>query len=408
MKIKIITFVLLLNAFLISGQVVFEKGYFIDENNHKTECFIKNSDWKNNPTDFEYKTEKSDTIKKNSILLVKEFGMYGDSKFVRATVNIDRSPTEIYRLSTQKSPIWSKEQLFLKVLIAGKASLYYYFDDGSPKYFYSKTETPVQQLIHKEYLTEDGKINTNDSFRQQLWNDIKCENTSLKSFEYLNFYQKDLEKVFKAYNACHGDTSFVNYIHVQNRDFINLRITPGINYSGMTFNNTYSLPIESIKYNNTLSFRIGIEAEYILPFNKNKWGIFLEPTFQYYKTKKTISPYDSPAALDYSFLEFPIGLRYYYFLNKDLKVYLNGLYIPIFTIDFNSTVNFDNISDKEIRSGQCLAIGGAVEYKSVNLEVRYYSTKNILSSYVNYTTDYSRVAVILGYKFLKIKQKKQQ
>jgi len=404
MKIRIITFLLLFKTILSFGQVVFEKGYFIDGNNRKTECFIKNYDWRNNPTDFEYKMEVSDTVKKSNILMVKEFGIYGDSRFVRATVNIDRSYTEINRMSTLKSPFWSKEQLFLKVLIAGKASLYYYFDNETPKFFYSKTDTPIQQLIYKEYLTDQG-INTNDSFRQQLWNDLKCENTTINSLEKLNFNKKDLVNFFKAYNTCHGDTSFYQLQPVQNRDFFNLRITPGINYSSMIFNN----PImnESIRYDNTLSFRIGVETEYILPFNKNKWGFIFEPTYQYYTSKKMVPNYNSLVTVNSGFVEFPIGLRYYYFLNSDLKIYLNGFYIPVYTINLISSTKFNDSSNKDVTPGQSFAIGGAVEYKNVNLEVRYYSAKNLLSSYAYYSTDYSRIAVIIGYKFLKIQTKKK-
>jgi len=406
MKIKTITLFLLFNSVLSFGQVVFEKGYYVDENDRKTECFIKNRDWRNNPTAFEYKTEKSDTIKKNSILEVKEFGLYGDSRYIRTTVNIDRSATEIYRLSTQKSPLWSKEQLFLKVLLTGKASLYYYFDNETPKFFYSKTDSPIQQLIYKEYKTDDGRINTNDLFRQQLWNDIKCENTTIKSLEKLNFLQKDLVNLFKVYNTCHGDTSYISYNHFKNRDFINLRITPGINSSSLIFNN-HSIN-ERIRYDNTLSFRIGIEAEYILPFNKNKWGIVIEPTYQNYTAKKMIPKYHLLSTVNYSFIEFPIGLRYYYFLTSDLKLYLNGFYIPKSTINLVSSANFNESSNKDIVSDLCFAIGGAVEYKNVNLEVRYYSNKNLLSTYISYSTDYSRVAVILGYKFIKLKHKRQK
>ena len=37
------------------SQIIFENGYFIDESNNRIECLIKNIDWKNNPTEFEYK-----------------------------------------------------------------------------------------------------------------------------------------------------------------------------------------------------------------------------------------------------------------------------------------------------------------------------------------------------------------
>lgn len=37
------------------AQIIFENGYFINELNQKVECFIKNIEWRNNPTEFEYK-----------------------------------------------------------------------------------------------------------------------------------------------------------------------------------------------------------------------------------------------------------------------------------------------------------------------------------------------------------------
>ena len=37
------------------AQISFEKGYYIDNSNQKVDCLIKNVDWKNNPTSFEYK-----------------------------------------------------------------------------------------------------------------------------------------------------------------------------------------------------------------------------------------------------------------------------------------------------------------------------------------------------------------
>ena len=36
------------------GQIKYEKGYFINNENKKIECLIKNKDWKNNPSEFSY------------------------------------------------------------------------------------------------------------------------------------------------------------------------------------------------------------------------------------------------------------------------------------------------------------------------------------------------------------------
>ena len=40
---------------LLQAQTKFEKGYFVDNSGQRTEVLIKNLDWKNNPTEFEFK-----------------------------------------------------------------------------------------------------------------------------------------------------------------------------------------------------------------------------------------------------------------------------------------------------------------------------------------------------------------
>lgn len=84
MKIKkqlvfILTAILSLNCY---SQISFEKGYFVDNNNQKTTCLIKNIDWANNPTEFEYKLSKNNETKKLTIKLVKEFGVNNTSKYL--------------------------------------------------------------------------------------------------------------------------------------------------------------------------------------------------------------------------------------------------------------------------------------------------------------------------------------
>ncbi len=42
------------------SQISYEEGYYVDNSSQKINCLIKNIDWKNNPTKFEYKMSTSD------------------------------------------------------------------------------------------------------------------------------------------------------------------------------------------------------------------------------------------------------------------------------------------------------------------------------------------------------------
>jgi hypothetical protein len=94
---------------LMNAQILFEKGYFVDDNNQRIDCLIKNIDWKNNPIDFDYKLTSDGNVQKGTLQNVKEFGIEGEIKFVRAEVKIDRSSSVTANLTTTKEPIFKKE-----------------------------------------------------------------------------------------------------------------------------------------------------------------------------------------------------------------------------------------------------------------------------------------------------------
>ena len=70
--------------------------------------------------------------------------------------------------------------------------------------------------------------------------------------------------------------------------------------------------------------RFGVETEFILAFNKNKWGVTIEPTYQYYKSEK--KPSDVEAKLNYTSVEIPIGIRHYFYLSEKSKIFINASY----------------------------------------------------------------------------------
>ena len=63
------------------------------------------------------------------------------------------------------------------------------------------------------------------------------------------------------------------------KDWFNLSIRPGMNYATLSIGNDLTLSITNIDFGNKLGFRLGLEAEFVLPFNKYKWAIIVEPTY---------------------------------------------------------------------------------------------------------------------------------
>jgi hypothetical protein len=395
-------FFLLFTVFTISiqAQIIFEKGYYIDNEGTKTDCLIKNIDWRNNPTEFEYTLAENSAPEIMTIKTVKEFGIYGTSKYVRTKVQIDRSTENASNLSKGKKPVFNEEELFLKSLVEGGANLYEYVYRDLKKYFYNtKENTVINQLLYRRFKTDDGNLGTNNRFRQQIFNDLKCPSFAANRTDKINYIKRDLVKVFVEYNECNNQV-FVNFEDKPKRDFFNLAIRPSFNYSTLSVNS----PFRDFSFEGELGFRLGLEAEFIMPFNKNKWAIIIEPSYQSFKSEtETLSGQGTVSQIveiDYTSIELPVGLRHYFFLNDKSKIFLNGSFI--FDLSSKkSKLDYTPGPTLEVVTRNNVALGVGYKYNNrYSVEIRYQSGRELLSRYISWSTDYNTLSLLVGYSFL--------
>ena len=400
--VLLVTLVLSLNSY---SQISFENGYYIDNTNQKINCLIKNSDWKDNPTEFEYKlSEKSDS-KNATIRSVKEFGIYNNSKYIRSNVKIDRSSDDINFLSNDMNPKFNEEVLFLKVLVEGKANLYEYVDSNLKRYFYSKESSNIEQLVIKSYTTITNTVGKNNRFKQQLWNELKCPNFKMSKLEHLDYKKNDLVRFFTEYSECHNN-ALVHFEPQQKRDLFNLTFRPRLNSSSLNIQNSMSSS-RNIDFGSKTGFGFGLEAEFILPFNKNKWAFAIEPTYQSYKSESTtnvsfVSGGEILAEVEYSSVEVPVGVRHYFFLDNNSKIFIDASFI--FDLSSKSSITFRRTdgssldNDLEIDSRNNLAFGiGYKFYDKYSLEMRYQASRELLGDYSFWDADFKTLSIILGY-----------
>jgi len=292
------------------SQTSFQKGYYINNSGDKVECEIKNIDWKNNPTEFKFRLSENGEQSKETIKTVKEFGVYNFSKYIRSTVDIDRSSKNLKNLTTSRYPVFKAEELFLKVLVDGKYKLYEYEDGNLLRFFYSKEDpNNIEQLVFKTYKASGDLIGENNRFKQQLLNDLKCDQIASKDINRASYEKKDLVNLFVSYNQC-GNLEVVNFEKKQEKDLFNLSLRLGVNSSSLDLESSANT-INNVDFGNKTGLRIGLEAEFILPFNNDKWAIIAEPTYRLFKSEKETSALS--AEVDYASIELPIGVRYYFF-----------------------------------------------------------------------------------------------
>lgn len=396
---KMRVFLIVLFAILTTqsySQIVFEEGYFVDESNQRTECLIKNIDWYSNPTDFQYKLTQDGSTKIADIHSVKEFGVGDVVRYTRANVEIDYSSNNVNKMDYNKNPEFTEELLFLKVLIDGEASLFIYRSGNLTRFFYKINNSEIKQLIYKQYLVGESYAH-NNTFRQQLFVDMKCKMMDERDFSSIDYDQKELERLFVKYNNCQS-SDYVVYESREKKNALNFSLRPGLNFSNLSIENSFNR-FRSADFENGVNFRLGAELEIILPFNKSKWSLLFEPTYQYYSSEgnSVSSGYYNEInysyAVDYASIELPVGLRHYFFLNDDFKLFANVSYILDFSLNSSIARDFEISSSA---SNQALGVGLKFMDKYA-LEIRYHTKRNILNGYQVWSSDYNTTSVIFGY-----------
>lgn len=381
-------------AFSAFSQNTFVEGYYIDNSNQKTNCLIKNEDWLNNPTEFKYKTDLNSEVKTLTINKVKEFGILNVSKYERHIVDIDRSSKKTGEMDNNKNPVFKNEQLFLKVLIEGKANLYYYEDQSLVRFFFNKDLGEVKQLVSKHYLIDAHNWAVNKEFRRQLWITLTCESISMNSLKKIDYRKSDLVQFFIKYNECHN-SKFVYYQKKnKNKNAFNLNIRPGIRSSSLVLVDPNGRQIDFGK--NLTSFRLGLEAEFIFGFNNNKWAFLLEPTYHQFNSDIQTASFTQKR------IEINFGLRHYMYLkNKDVKLFMNA---SVFYVNsFNAELTERNNSfSTPIDDSMNMALGIGCKYKKrLSLEFRYLPRGSFFiydsGDEANWNPSFQSLSIVFGY-----------
>lgn len=388
---KLILILTVLFPFISFSQINFEPGYIIKANDVKVECLIRNVAWKNNPTSIEYKTSESEPAQRITINEMKEFNV-GSYKYKRFTTNIDRSSDNLNSMSHSKSFEFVTETLMLKALIEGPISLYNY-EDGNLSRYFTSMGAEAEQLNYKQYIDDrTTSVAENSQFKQQLLNLLKSDNLQLKDLENLNYKEKELIKLFEKY---YGTTdTYANFKKKQNKSIVNFKAVVGVNFSTAKANN-------SIIYNSNYDFdskaipNLGLEVEYILPFNQNKWAIFFNPSYQKYE--QTAQRKYMKASFDYSYIDLSFGVRHYFYVSQNSKIFINAGYTA--TVNLDSEF-FQNTYELEVSKSANFFMGAGFNYKRYSLEARYNFKRNFLQDYTYWSSDYSSYGIAFSYKFL--------
>lgn len=401
----------------ISSQINFEKGYFITNENIKTECLIKNYNWINIPNEIEYKFNETSEILKGDIIEINEFKIYNTDHYYKKLTflfdfNEKGKEENIKRITS-----------FLKVLVEGKTSLYQY---NGNTYLYQNNFSEIKQLVYKKYINDKNIMFEDFNFRKEIYNNLRCkENTT--NIRSLKYKKKDLINFFKNYNICQNEifeifppkrkkTKFLFNIHGGIGTFNSkAEFIGSYTFSSPITNDVTYTGIDNIDFGNNTSTNFGFETEIILPIHRYKWSFFISPNYNILKASNYQkfdylygSTYDLNIKINNTyFIEIPIGFKHYFYFNKNSKFNLGMGYNLIYLTNGDDLLEIKNIdgisaqpSSNDITSSNYISIVTGYSYKEkFSISLNYYPTRKLNQENFKVNIDNS-ILLLLKYNFL--------
>ncbi len=402
-------FIFSLLSITISAQVSFDKGFYVNNNGEKIECYIKNKNWKKYPNFILTKKNLGSNAVKIDIAEVRSFQIGEALKFVRKNVLIDNASDNLQNLEKTTQFNFVKETIFLRYLIEGEKNLLHYSDGNTNKYFYYSKIDTLQQLAYKRvYVGNEGvqdklhlKVVPLNEYKVQLGSLVNCGKETELALQSLEYLQKPLVKYFRAYYECSGK-EYTDFLKLMNKTTIAVSPKFGVQLGSYKFNVGNFKTDAHIDLK--ISYRIGAEFEFNFPFDRYRWSLLLNPMFQTYKGNGTFDyvntasqTLEGTVELVHNSVEFPILVRRYFFLKNR-----NALFIQAGTlIDFNfnsyfSYDRFNNLRVLAVSGTSPLVFGLGYRFKErVALEFHYNLPRMLaqitstLNAYQNFSINFS-------------------
>ena len=337
-------------ASLVLAQNEFQPGYVV-KNGQRIDCLIKNEGWFRAPEVISYKFENQDKI---NMAPANEFdGFYIED-------------TKYKYVSRHFQPLYNKPgtDMYLLVLVEGKASLYQFNSASGEKYYYEAEDGKLKELDYKSKI-EGSKLREEFGFRGQIFQDLECEDITKSMLQSLEYQKKKLVNVFNTYNEC-SNAEYTDYTKFKNKGDVNLYLMAGT--SLLTTSTSAKGNETEVSAPSNIPLMGALEIEYTLPISNNKFSVFTGVSYSQNKVEGTLKSkvmmpstglyltnnYDYDVA--YDLLSIPVGVRLSMFVNPNHSFYIN----PGFTYNFimsEEEFNFSHFDNNETKNSSYLDHG---------------------------------------------------
>lgn len=382
----------------------FEKGYFIENNGNKVECFLDKKYQFYSPDIVKYKLIENDNIKEIDLNSIKELSIYNKVIYYKFNVEVEVSGVGIEDLDNEKKINTITKNVLLELVEDGKIKLFVYnFDYKSCFYLLKEGESVPELLDYKKYRSGEQfvTVSENNNYRNEIYNFVKDANISAAELENIEYEEDDLQKVIKKYNELNNNSLSLNFKKSKSSKF-NIKPRLSILNSSVEYQNLINSSFNSkSKFDSKVGLGFGVDLELETISN---FSVFLSPIFSSYTNTSTQTIYGVSSSdrvietkVDYKFIRNLIGVRKYFELKNKKEIYFGANLIFDYVLNSETLQVFhpDLINlNESFQLG--LNLGFDIN-KKYYIEFNYDLPKNLSSNTDGRETKYSNISFSVMY-----------
>jgi hypothetical protein len=274
--------ILFISSITALAQSNFEEALIITISGDTLTGLIDNRDWRKNPKLISYKNSEN-AVTRYSPLDIKGFYLTNTKEwYMSAVIELSKNSlkeSDVIKNINQRG--YQVDTVFLRLIVKGRVSLYYSFDENFRSHFIIEKNEILEELkIEKKKVNfpKEGIINL-EYFKAQL-NEYLSDCLSKKfSISNVRYSEESLTSLISNYNRCFATEDI--YVRRTEKIKTALSLNAGVNYSKLTINGpAYSSADRN--YKPDLTPYAGMSFDVIFPRNRNSWSINNDLIYRYY------------------------------------------------------------------------------------------------------------------------------
>lgn len=408
------TLLLLLIANICLAQKNFTKAKVITIDKDTISGYIDYKEWIKSPNQISFKEDLNHATTNYNPTQIAGFIIESNQETYHSlnfeVENLPRSSNKIVyfnmREYTNRTKRMESVNTFVRIVSAGKVTLYHYVNKDSEPHFLLKKDNELTVLVYHIVETKQYSAKYRE-YRSQLSSLLTeaCKPLSIYNTEY---YVSSMRKLIDNYNECFSGAVKASSPQKDKGRF-EYGVMAGAGYTKMTHAMANPFRYTTVKGNANVTPVGGLFLNYVFARGRGKYALLNE--LHTYQTKSAAFYDNEYFNYDMRYLGLQHLFRYTFFVGKPSVYALIGFsYATI--IKQNSTVTRRDGSIEKlvylpwaIRNDEQRAIAGiGISQKRLMLEARYHRGNGFTTG-ANATPPNNRLDLMLKYNFGRIEQK---